>query len=542
MSEGHCIRLFDDEELVRENIEPEIERASLDSIVLQLLRVDLDPMSFDFLTHPGEEILRRSIANLLGLACVSRISSRLCITKKGELLSDLPFHPSLSEFVYCSRQFQLLPLSSNIAAVLSAPGSIFFRGGGSKEKKAESKLRIAEDAAQFDSDLLHQCAVFAAWEQVGSAVRGQCFTCQRKCSAQRGCKSCRVKHAMASGLNNKVLECVASTVAEVRKTFARYDKMVGPAMVEVPPGTDVHAPEYQLRQLAVCLEHSFAEQIGVLLVPSHPAEGARMLGTDVRVRVSDASTLLQKSREATPEFHAFFALEVTQLPNGTSRNAIGAHTALREGEHPWVDSLTDALTPRVCCCCRSGMYVAEKLHPLMKPLDQLDDAHQHALIRPLHSWPNLALEFAKQARRFVQDQQELMKEDSSSSSNSAHWSKYAVITYDVSLCRVVVHGPEEHRRAIIASVGGKIDEHRDMLLQYEMEEKLSGGSGSVKFIAGMEVLKLDVIGTSQRLRLRNLRVANKAECAEYLSRTLRLDVNDSKTVKWWSVDQAQSSD
>jgi len=48
LSEGHCVRLFREEFLVRENIEPEILRSSLDQVILQLYRLNQDPSRFSF--------------------------------------------------------------------------------------------------------------------------------------------------------------------------------------------------------------------------------------------------------------------------------------------------------------------------------------------------------------------------------------------------------------------------------------------------------------------------------------------------------------
>jgi hypothetical protein len=50
-AEGHCIRLFHDEDLTRENIEPEIQRSSLDLVVLQLASLNFDPVGKVSLTQ-----------------------------------------------------------------------------------------------------------------------------------------------------------------------------------------------------------------------------------------------------------------------------------------------------------------------------------------------------------------------------------------------------------------------------------------------------------------------------------------------------------
>jgi HrpA-like RNA helicase len=222
---GHCLRLYAAEELVRENIEPEIVRSSLDAVMLQLVRLGYNPHLFPFMTDPSTEALSDSISLLEGLQCIKReadhkgTDKEFSITEYGRLFSELPFDPRLSAFVVaCYREFDKLELAASIASLLSAPGNIYFMGGSTKEAKDAARLRVSTRASQFDSDLLCMASVFQGWYQAGAAdEQHMCLHCRRKCPRDKGCRQCRVKYSIAEGLNNKVLDFVLSTSRSVHE-------------------------------------------------------------------------------------------------------------------------------------------------------------------------------------------------------------------------------------------------------------------------------------------------------------------------------------
>ncbi|CAF5138959.1 unnamed protein product, partial [Rotaria sp. Silwood1] len=89
---GYCIRLYEDVELKRPNIEPEILRSSLDLVLLQLIRLSLDPKTFPFMDQPKSDIINNSIDLLTRLKCMDNQK----ITKRGELFTELGLDPRLS--------------------------------------------------------------------------------------------------------------------------------------------------------------------------------------------------------------------------------------------------------------------------------------------------------------------------------------------------------------------------------------------------------------------------------------------------------------
>ncbi|CAF5110746.1 unnamed protein product, partial [Rotaria sp. Silwood1] len=137
---GYCIRLYEDVELKRPNIEPEILRSSLDLVLLQLIRLSLDPKTFPFMDQPKSDIINNSIDLLTRLKCMDNQK----ITKRGELFTELGLDPRLSAFIveiYTEYQ-SLLEYAAAIVAILSAPGTVFFMGGATQEAKQEAKNRV----------------------------------------------------------------------------------------------------------------------------------------------------------------------------------------------------------------------------------------------------------------------------------------------------------------------------------------------------------------------------------------------------------------
>src|SRR5690554_4058121 len=97
-------------------------------------------------------------------------------------------------------------MAAKIAAILTAPGSIFFMGGSQKASRDAAKKYISETARNFESDLFFHCSMFEGWYGAGAVQDGRCIHCNKP--QQVGCRTCRVSYATQHGLNNKVLDIV----------------------------------------------------------------------------------------------------------------------------------------------------------------------------------------------------------------------------------------------------------------------------------------------------------------------------------------------
>ncbi|CAF0845315.1 unnamed protein product [Adineta steineri] len=300
---GHCVRLYEDKELIRQNIEPEILRSSLDLVLLQLIRLKFDPKTFPFIDQPYSDTINNSLDLLTKLKCIDE----QMITKRGELFTELGLDPRLSAFIVdiYTEYKSLLDLLVAIVAILSAPGTIFFMGGATQEAKQEAKARVALDANNYKSDLLHLYFVYDRWKNSsGKEIQGKCSKCNKLI---KYC-TCRVKHSNENSLNNKILQYIDGSCTSIIKQIknARW----------LQPGTKILDDSVKI--IGNHLAKLFPEQCGYLLVPQLPVEGVRLVATDIRGSISNTSVFMQKlQKDSDREFYQHFvAMTITQLPSG----------------------------------------------------------------------------------------------------------------------------------------------------------------------------------------------------------------------------------
>ena len=300
---GHCARLYSDAELKRANIEPEILRSSLDLVLLQLIQLNLDPKTFPFMDQPRDDIITDSIDLLTRLKCIDDQK----VTKRGELFTELGLDPRLSAFIveiYTEYQ-SLLKLAAGIVGILSAPGTIFFMGGATKEAREEAKMKVALQARNYESDLIHLYLVYEGWKNAGTKeTQGKCVRCTKQI---RWC-ICRIKHSNENGLNNKILQNVDITSTSIIKQIKNA--------CWLKPGNET--PQNQMSIISTQLAQLFPELCGYLLVPQLPIEGVRLISTDVRANISNTSVFMQKLHtDFNHEFYQHFvAMTITQLSTG----------------------------------------------------------------------------------------------------------------------------------------------------------------------------------------------------------------------------------
>jgi HrpA-like RNA helicase len=300
---GHCVRLYEDAELKRLNIEPEIVRSSLDLVLLQLIQLNLDPNTFPFMDQPKSDVINNSLDLLTRLECIDDRK----VTRKGELFTGLGLDPRLSAFIVeiYTEYGSLLEITTGIVAVLSAPGTIFFIGGATKQAKQEAKNRVATQAQHYKSDLFHLYAVYDGWKNARTKeTEGECSGCKKpviRCT-------CRVKYSNDNGLNNKILQIIDDSYRSIIRQIknARWLKA----------GTEMAQNTMDI--IGIRLAQLFPEQHGYLLVPKLPTKGVQLVSTNIRASISETSVFIQKLHTDSNNelYHHFVAMSITQLPSG----------------------------------------------------------------------------------------------------------------------------------------------------------------------------------------------------------------------------------
>jgi len=468
---GHCIRLYNEGDLVRENIEPEILRSSLDTVVLQLVRLNFNPTNFYFMTTPSVESLQGSIDLLLLLQCIEKNSDgSFKITPLGKLFSALPFDPRLSAFVVtCHQEFRKLKLASVIAAILSAPGNIYFMGGPNKQAKAEARQRISIRASKFDSDLLCMASVFECWDQSGVVdANGRCVSCTKAYSLKRargGCRSCRVKFSNEEGLNNKVLDFVLSTSENVRNIVLRSEIL---SNTEIIAGVgDENVDDVTA---VACLQRYFMEQCGQVLVPAYPQDGVRLTNNDVRGRITNSSCFLQKVR--SEPFHNFVAMNIA--------------------------------------CLSSGEFIVEQLHPIPCP------AETQSLPMPVvFRRGNLSNQVFKSLQKWTSQQV---------SRDLWYW---AVCTYDPSTQSFSVHNKQEFADDCYKEISNKVQSLTYELVNEQATEIIANGAIEAVFRGGMELISIQPVGATWRISFQNIPIQAFQEFRGWIVHTLNAGVHPS---------------
>ncbi|CAF1352924.1 unnamed protein product [Rotaria magnacalcarata] len=455
---GHCVRLYEDVELKRPNIEPEILRSSLDLVLLQLIRLGLDPNTFPFMDQPTSDVINQSVELLTKLKCIDERK----ITKRGELFTELGLDPRLSSFIveiYTEYQ-SLLELAVGIVAILSAPGNIFFMGGSTLEAKQEAKERLALLAHNHKSDLIHLYSVYNAWKNAGAkATKGKCPECQRQI---KYC-ICRIKHSNEKGLNNKILQNIDSSSATILKQIKNASWL--------QPGSEM--PQNSMDIISKQLALFFPEQCGYLLVPQLPTEGARLISTDIRANIANASVFMQKLHADTNRelYQHFVAMTITQLT--------------------------------------SGSYIIEKLHPIPRAI-----ATAQSSIKILVTIENIGSEVYYHMRQKFNAYQ------------SEPWAKWLVYQYDRVYCRFSLWGLENDKMTILPIVQRIQNETLKKLL--EAHELLECGTIKANFQGGLICTHISKMTNALKVDLQNVPKQTVNELKIWLKKILDIEWDEIK--------------
>ena len=118
ISDGFCYRLWDltTQDRMLKNRLPEIEYADLTPLMLDLIKWgEPNPENLTWLTPPDKTSVNLSKELLKTLEAVD---DNYSLTPLGEELSRIPSHPRIAKMLVQARKYSLLPLASDIAAIL----------------------------------------------------------------------------------------------------------------------------------------------------------------------------------------------------------------------------------------------------------------------------------------------------------------------------------------------------------------------------------------------------------------------------------------
>lgn len=118
--EGYCYRLYTRSqfELMQKSTVPEIQRANLNSVVLQLLVLGIDARTFDFMSKPPKDAVNEAFEQLKLLGAIEHIQSTT-LTSLGKKMGQFPLDPRFSKVLLAAHAYSCLEEAMTIVALLS---------------------------------------------------------------------------------------------------------------------------------------------------------------------------------------------------------------------------------------------------------------------------------------------------------------------------------------------------------------------------------------------------------------------------------------
>ena len=480
---GHCIRLYKQEWLTRKHITPEILRSSLDLVVLQLCQIGYNPQKFPFIDPPRGDLIDSSLQTLKSFDC---LDTECNITERGKFFNRLPFDPRLSHFVATAQeQYGQGKVASSIAAILSAPGSLFFMAGG-KAGRYEVKKRMADEAAKYESDLLYLLSVYYSWVQAGSAIdkaTSICNGCSRKIpfhlmKRNNGCRPCRTRHSNTQGLNSKIMEIIHKNDASVMAIL--QNRRV--SLNELSNDSDVD----NLEILGRCLLGAFQDQLGHMVLPCNPKAGAYLVFSSMKAHLSHSTALaIARAKTGAPPY--FVAMSITKIPN--------------------------------------GMTIADRAHPIKEvwlTQLQLEQISKHSLQMSIcYCRENLNKRFLKHLQTQISSL-EIMEE-------KKHLIEFISCYYDSEKNAICVSAPQVIASDVSIYASKIIEMKLKVEREYEQVVLIGEGSGYATVIGGLRVNVLEQIGNALKVKFINPPVKSNDELKSWIC--AKANISDH-TIKW----------
>ncbi|KAF8794411.1 ATP-dependent RNA helicase DEAH12 like protein [Argiope bruennichi] len=167
---GKCYRLYSKKnyEGMNKTTEPEILRVNLGQALLRLMKLGIkDPLQFDFVQSPPQEVLRTSMQQLLDLNAVNIFD--MSLSELGEHMSYLPLEPRLSFLVLTGIDLSIGFEAVVLASLVTVSRNIFFRTAENKSEADSKKMRFC----QSESDFLTYLQVYREWVTVPKQLKSK---------------------------------------------------------------------------------------------------------------------------------------------------------------------------------------------------------------------------------------------------------------------------------------------------------------------------------------------------------------------------------
>ncbi|CAG9863027.1 unnamed protein product [Phyllotreta striolata] len=162
-SEGHCYRIYTRSqfELMKKSTVPEIRRANLLTVSLQLLALGVHANYFDFLDKPPKEATVAAFEQLQLLGAVDDVNS-ICLTPVGRKMAKFPLDPRFSKIILAAEQYGCLQEALTVVSLLSTESILI----NPVTKQAEAQ-KVRQKFCSAYGDLITLLNIYREFEAVG---------------------------------------------------------------------------------------------------------------------------------------------------------------------------------------------------------------------------------------------------------------------------------------------------------------------------------------------------------------------------------------
>ncbi|KAF5274963.1 hypothetical protein FQR65_LT04306 [Abscondita terminalis] len=141
-SEGYCYRIYtrNQYESLQKSTIPEIQRANLSTVAIQLLALGIHAVNFDFMDKPLKDSITAAFEQLKLLGAVETVESKN-LTPLGRKMVQFPLDPRFSKIILSASEYGCLEEVLSIVALLSGE-SIFLNPTARREQALTARQKF----------------------------------------------------------------------------------------------------------------------------------------------------------------------------------------------------------------------------------------------------------------------------------------------------------------------------------------------------------------------------------------------------------------
>ncbi|KAH0822356.1 hypothetical protein GEV33_000436 [Tenebrio molitor] len=169
-SEGSCYRLYTRSqfEMMQKSTIPEIQRANLTSVALQLLALEIHALYFDFMDKPPEDAIVAGFEQLKLLGAIDNIESK-SLTSLGEQMVKFPLDPRFSKILLSAANYGCLEEVLTVVSLLSVESILL-----SPPNKREQAQSVRQKFFSALGDHITLLNIYREFSNVGQNSRSWC--------------------------------------------------------------------------------------------------------------------------------------------------------------------------------------------------------------------------------------------------------------------------------------------------------------------------------------------------------------------------------